>query len=201
MNESRNITGMLVAWNNGEQSALEKLMPLVEQELRRIAHNYMRRENAHHTLQTTALVNEAYLKLRDQRRVTWQNRAHFFGLSAQIMRRILLKYARDRACEKRGGAAQHIALSDFCGLTQEKSIELIALDEALDRLARLDPMKSKIVEMRYFGGLTVEETAEVIGVAAITIAVHWRLAKAWLAREIKGQNERHQTPKALAAAA
>lgn len=188
MVETSNITGLLVAWGNGDKWALEQLMPIVEQELRRIAHQYMRREKTHHTLQTTALVNEAYIKLADQRAVTWQNRAHFFGLSAQIMRRILLKYARDRACEKRGGAVHHLGLDEVCVLTAEKSVELIALDQALERLAKIDSLKSQIVEMRYFGGLTVDETAEVLGLASITVHVHWRLAKAWLGREIKGQN-------------
>jgi RNA polymerase sigma factor (TIGR02999 family) len=162
---------------------------VVETELRRIAHNYMRRERGNHTLQTSALVNEAYVKLVDQREVRWQNRSHFFALAANIMRRILLNHARDRVAQKRGGAAaaQHVELDEACILTKEKSADLIALDEALERLARFDKTKSRIVELRYFGGLTIEETAEVLDIAPITVSTNWRLAKAWLAREIRGQ--------------
>lgn len=189
MTDRQNITQLLVAWNDGDQKSLEELMPLVEQELRKIAHNYMRRENPNHTLQTTALINEAYIELNNQHSVNWQNRKHFFALSAQIMRRILLKHARDRACAKRGGNVRHVGLDEVCVLTREKSVELIALDEALVRLSRLDPIKSRIVEMRYFGGLTVEEIGKILGFAPITIGVHWRLAKAWLGREINGMNE------------
>lgn len=189
MADKHHITELLVAWNDGDEYALEQLMPIVEQELRRIAHNYMRRENSPHTLQTTALINEAYIELNNQRAVRWQNRAHFFALSANIMRRILLKYARERATEKRGGDAKHVSIEDVCVLTSEKSVELIALDEALDKLAHIDQLKSRIVEMRYFGGMTVDEVAEVLGLASVTIAVHWRLAKAWLRREINGQNK------------
>jgi len=181
------VTELLVAWNNGEESALNQLLPIVEVELRRIAHNFMRRERGNHTLQTSALVNEAYVKLVDQRDVRWQNRSHFFALSAQIMRRILINHARDSVAQKRGGAAEHIAFEDTMILTKEKSTELIALDDALERLAKFDETKSRIVELRYFGGLTLEETAEALGIAAVTVSVNWRLAKAWLAREIRGQ--------------
>lgn len=185
--EKPQVTELLVAWNNGSKEAVEQLMPLVETELRRIAHNYMRREKGNHTLQTTALVNEAYLKLIEQRDVTWQNRAHFFALSASIMRRILLNHARDRVAEKRGGGSiQHVEVDEAAVLSTAKSKELIALDEALDALAQIDKMKSRIVELRYFGGLTIEETAEVLSIAPVTVSVNWRLAKAWLAREIKG---------------
>jgi RNA polymerase sigma factor (TIGR02999 family) len=180
------VTELLVAWNNGEESALTQLLPIVEVELRRIAHNYMRRERGNHTLQTSALVNEAYLKLIDQREVCWQNRSHFFALSAQIMRRILLNHARDRIAQKRGGAVEHIGFEDTMILTKEKSAELIALDDALERLAEFDKTKSRIVELRYFGGLTLGETAEALGIAPVTVSVNWRLAKAWLAREIRG---------------
>ena len=159
-------------------------MPLVERELRRIAANHMRRESPGHTLQTTALVNEAYLKLVDQREVRWQNRAHFFALSSQLMRRILLDHARAQKRGKRGGDAVHIALEDVAVITPEKSEELIALDEALTRLAQFDANKSKIVELRFFGGLSVNEVAEVLGIAPVTVMLHWRLAKAWLRREI-----------------
>jgi len=185
--EKIQVTALLMAWNNGEESALSQLLPIVEVELRRIAHNYMCRERGNHTLQTSALVNEAYLKLIDQRDVRWQNRSHFFALSAQIMRRILLNHARDSLVEKRGGGAEHVEFGDAVILTKEKSAELIALDEALEKLAAFDKTKSRIVELRYFGGLTLEETAEVLGIAPITVSVNWRLAKAWLAREIRGQ--------------
>jgi RNA polymerase sigma factor (TIGR02999 family) len=190
MTDAQQITELLVAWSDGDQTSLEELMPLVEQELRKIAHNYMRRENPNHTLQTTALVNEAYIELNNQHSVNWQNRKHFFALSSQIMRRILLKYARDRACAKRGGNFPHVPLEDVNILSDEKSAELIALDEALERLAKIDPLKCTIVEMRYFGGLTIEEISKIIGFAPITVGVHWRLAKAWLGREINGLNQK-----------
>lgn len=180
------VTDLLVAWNNGEESALNQLLPIVEVELRRIAHNYMRRERGDHTLQTSALVNEAYLKLIDQKKVTWQNRSHFYALSAQIMRRILLNHARDRLAGKRGAGAEHVEIEDANVLTKEKSAELVALDEALERLAQFDKTKSQIVEMRYFGGLTLEETAEALGVAPVTVSTNWRIAKAWLKREMRG---------------
>jgi RNA polymerase sigma factor (TIGR02999 family) len=183
--EKQQLTELLIAWGAGEKGVVDEIMPLVEAELRRIAHNYMRKEGLDHTLQTTALVNEAYLKLIEQRNVNWQNRAHFFALSAQIMRRILLNHARDRIAGKRGGGAQHVDIADLQVLTPEKSKELIALDEALEQLAKIDRTKSRVVELRYFGGLTLEETAEVLGLAPITVSVHWRFAKAWLAREIK----------------
>lgn len=192
MIEEQNITEMLAAWKDGYQTSLNQLMPLVEQELRRIAHNYMRRENPNHTLQTTALMNEAYIELNKQHSVKWQNRKHFFALSAQIMRRILLQYARDKSCAKRGGKAHHVSLEEVSLLSAEKSAELIALDEALANLAKFDPLKSNIVEMRYFGGLTIEEVGEVLGCAAITVSVHIRLAKAWLKREINGHNKLHR---------
>jgi RNA polymerase sigma factor (TIGR02999 family) len=178
---------LLIDWNNGSAEALEKLMPLVERELRRIAANHMKRESPGHTLQTTALVNEAYLKLVDQREVRWQNRAHFFALSSQLMRRILLDHARAQKRGKRGGDAVHVALEDVAVITPEKSEELIALDEALTRLAQFDSKKSKIVEMRFFGGLSVNEVAEVMGIAPVTVMLHWRLAKAWLQKEMRGQ--------------
>lgn len=187
MIESESITSLLAAWNEGKEEALNELMPMVERELRRIAHNYMRRENPNHTLQTTALVNEAYLKLVNDQNLQWQNRAHFFALSAQVMRRILINHARDRKADKRGNGAEHINLEDAHVLSPEKSAELIALDEALERLAKVDPLKSRIVEMRYFSGLTLEETAGVLGIAPITVSVHWRSAKAWLGKEVRGE--------------
>ncbi|MCW5960066.1 MAG: sigma-70 family RNA polymerase sigma factor [Pyrinomonadaceae bacterium] len=186
MTQQSCITDLLIAWNSGETQVLEKLMPVVEQELRRIAHNYMRREHGQHTLQTTALVHEAYIKLVDQHSVSWQNREHFFALSSQIMRRILMKHARDKNCAKRGGRSQHVSLEKISLLSPQKNAELVALDDALDRLAKFDKLKSRIVEMRFFGGMTVDEVADVLGLAPITIAVHWRLAKAWLKSEIRG---------------
>ncbi|HEV2860743.1 MAG TPA: sigma-70 family RNA polymerase sigma factor [Pyrinomonadaceae bacterium] len=179
------ITGLLVAWSDGDQTALETLLPLIERELHRIARHYMRRENPGHTLQTTALVNEAYFRLVDQKSVRWQNRAHFFGIAAQIMRRILLNYARDSHRVKRGGHAVQVSLSEVAVVGEERSAELIALDEAMQRLALIDERKCRVVELRYFGGLSVEETAEVLGVSAVTVARDWKMAKAWLAREIR----------------
>ncbi|HEX7176196.1 MAG TPA: sigma-70 family RNA polymerase sigma factor [Pyrinomonadaceae bacterium] len=179
------ITKLLVGWSNGDQAALESLLPLVEGELHRLAHHYMGREHAGHTLQTTALINETFLKLVDQSRVRWQNRAHFFGIAAQIMRRILINYARDQRREKRGGGALRVSLSEADAVWAEKSCELIALDDALKRLADFDERKSRVVELRYFGGLSVEETAEVLGVSGVTVMRDWNMARAWLAREIE----------------
>lgn len=187
MSDELQITELLAAWNSGDKSSIDRLLPIVETELRRIAHNYMRRENPQHTLQTTALVNEAYIKLIDQNRVTWQNRAQFFGISASIMRRLLINHARDKKAGKRGGGAPHVDLEGVFVLSPEKSSELIALDEALTRLAEFDETKSRIVELRYFSGLTVEETAEVLGIAPVTITVQWRAAKAWLGKEIRSR--------------
>lgn len=181
---SSEITALLVDWSNGDQTALDKLLPLVEKELRRIAHSYMRRENPDHTLQTTALVNEAYLRLIDQKRTHWQNRAHFFGIAARIMRRILLNYARDQHRAKRGGTAIQVSLSEASVVSLERTGELIALDEALHRLALVDERKSQVVELRYFGGLDVQETAEVLKVSTITVIRDWKFARAWLLREI-----------------
>ena len=179
-----NITELLEAWNDGDQSAPEKLMPLVERELHRIADRYMRRESPAHTLQTTALVNEAYIQLIDQRATRWQNRAHFFGIAATIMRRILLNYARNRGRDKRGGEVTRVSLSEAAAMSEEKSAELIALDEALRKLESIDERKSRIVELRYFGGLSVEETAAFLKVSHRTVARDWKLARAWLRREI-----------------
>jgi RNA polymerase sigma factor (TIGR02999 family) len=185
MRDPAHITELLVAWNRGDEKSLEELIPAVEQELRRIAHRYMRRENPGHTLQTTALVNEAYLKLVDQTRVSWQNRAHFFAIAAQVMRRILINHARDRRAAKRGGDAAHLNLDDVFVLSEEKADELIALDDALERLAKIDARRGKIVEMRFFGGLSIEETAHVLKVAQSTVSQDWRLARAWLHAEIQ----------------
>ena len=179
------ITGLLVDWGNGDQAALDKLLPLVEQELHRLAHSYMRREDPDHVLQTTALVNEAYLKLIDQKKTRWQNRAHFFAIAAKIMRRILLNYARDQHRKKRGGKAVKVSLSDVSLFSMGRPEELIALDEALERLAKIDERKSRVVEMKYFGGLETDEIAEVLKVSPITVLRDWRFARAWLLREIE----------------
>ena len=185
MTSDADITALLVDWNNGDKSAMERLLPLVERELHRLAHSYMRRENPNHTLQTTALINETYLRLVDQRKVQWQNRAHFFGIAAQIMRRILLNYARDQNRLKRGGRAIHVSLSEAMVMPAEKDRELIALNDALTRLEAIDERKSKVVELRYFGGLTVPEVAEVLKVSEITVMRDWAFAKAWLLREMQ----------------
>lgn len=182
------ITGLLVNWSSGDKNALEKLLPLVEKELHRLAHYYMRQIQPGNTLQTTALINETYLRLIDQKKVSWQNRAHFFGIAAQLMRRILLNYIRDQKRDKRGGGAVHISLLETAIVSMEKSKELLALDEALNRLAEIDERKSRVVELRYFGGLTVEETAEVLKISPITVMRDWKMAKAWLAREIRDGN-------------
>src|SRR5439155_15510033 len=179
------ITALLVDWNNGDKSAMEQLLPLVEKELHRLAHAYMRREDPNHTLQTTALINETYLRLVDQRKVQWQNRAHFFGIAAQIMRRILLNYARDQNRQKRGGKAIHVSLSQAFILPAEKDREIIALNDALNRLEAVDERKARVVELRFFGGLTVEEVAEVLEVSTVTVLRDWAFAKAWLSREMQ----------------
>ena len=184
MSSPSEITGLLVDWSNGDKAALDKLLPLVERELHRLAHSYMRKEDPDHTLQTSALVNEAYLRLVDQKNTRWQNRAHFFGIAARIMRRILSNYARDQNRDKRGGKAIQVSLSKAPLFSTQKSVELVALDEALDKLAIIDERKSQVVEMRYFGGLSVEETAEVLRVSTITVMRDWKYAKAWLRREI-----------------
>jgi RNA polymerase sigma-70 factor (ECF subfamily) len=185
MTSDADITALLVDWNNGDKSAIERLLPLVERELHRLAHSYMRREDPDHTLQTTALINETYLRLIDQRRVQWQNRAHFFGIAAQIMRRILLNYARDQNRMKRGGREIHVSLSEALVMPTEKDGELIALNDALTKLEAIDERKGKVVELRFFGGLTVPEVAEVLKVSEITVMRDWKFAKAWLLREMQ----------------
>lgn len=182
------ITGLLVDWSNGDQAALDRLLPLVEQELHRLAHAYMRRENRDHTLQTTALVNEAYLKLIDQKKTHWQNRAHFFAIAAKIMRRILLNYARDQHRQKRGGNAVQVSLSGISLICIDQPEELIALDEALDRLTQIYPRHGRVVELKFFGGLEREEIAEVLKVAPITVTRDWTFARAWLLREMKNDS-------------
>ena len=186
MSSPQEITQLLIEWGEGESGALDKLLPLVQAELRRMAHAYMLREGVNHTLQPTALVNEAYLRLAEQKDVRWQNRGHFYAIAAKMMRRVLTDHARRRLRSKRGGGAEHADLDEASVMSVEKSAELVALDEALDRLAEIDPLKSQIVEMRHFGGLSVAETAEALRVAPVTVMRHWDLAKSWLAREVRG---------------
>ncbi len=176
------VTQLLVAWGNGDQSARDQLMPLVYDELHRLAHQYMNRERPGHTLQTSALVNEAFLRLVDQRDVHWQNRAHFLGIAAQMMRRILVDYARNRQYAKRGGNARQVSLDEAVIVSNERSADVVALDEALKSLAEFDLRKSQIVELRFFGGLSIDETAEVLTVSPGTVMRDWTLAKAWLKR-------------------
>ncbi len=179
---SRDVTQLLVDWSNGDQTALDKLLPLVNDELRRLARHYMRRESPGHTLQTSALVNEAYLRLIDQKNVRWQNRAHFFGIAAQLMRRILIDHARKAHYAKRGGGALKVSLDEAAAVTGARAVELLAVDEALEKLTAMDARKGRIVELRFFGGLTEEETAEVVGISVPTVQREWRAAKAWLRR-------------------
>lgn len=181
--ETEQVTELLQKWSAGDRDALEKLTPVIYAELHRIARRYMSREGDGHTLQTTALVNEAYMRLIDWKTAKWENRAHFFGVSAQLMRRILVDFARKRP--KTGeGPARHVSLEEAFAVTSEKDADLVALDEALTRLAKFDERKARIVELKFFGGLSVEETAEVIEVAPITVMREWQKAKAWLFREL-----------------
>ncbi len=178
------ITDLLLAWSDGDRGALEKLTPLVYQELHRLAQVYLRGERAGHSLQTTALVNEAYLRLIDASRMRWQNRAHFFAVSAQLMRHILVDFARSRRNRKRGGEAQQVSLDEALTVCPERSAELVALDDALTDLARLDERQSRVVELRFFGGLTEGEIAEVLQVSPRTVSSDWSLARSWLLREL-----------------
>jgi RNA polymerase sigma-70 factor (ECF subfamily) len=178
------ISALLVAWGGGDESALDRLMPLVYDELRRLAHRYMSHERAGHTLQTTALVNEAYLRLVNWREARWQNRAHFFAVSAQMMRRILVDFAREKQYLKRGGGALRVSLAEVASFNDQPAAHLVALDEALNALAEVDQRKGQVVEMRFFGGLSVEEVAEVLRVSKETVMRDWRLAKVWLLREL-----------------
>lgn len=187
MNLSTEITELLIDWGEGDREALEKLLPLVENELHRIAHNQIRRIRPGNTLQTTALINEAYIRLVDQNRVQWQNRAHFFAIAASMMRRVLLNYVRDQKRIKRGGGDIKVSLSEAMAVSNEKSDEILALEEALSRLAEFDERKARVVELRYYGGLSIEETAEVLKISKITVIRDWNMAKAWLAREISSE--------------
>ena len=179
------VSQLLRAWSDGDKSALDRLTPIVYEELRRLARRYLRGESAGHSLQTTALVNEAYVRLVDYTRMQWQNRAHFFAVSAQLMRQILVDHAR-RHNLKRGGSLQHVSLEEATALGGERAADMVALDDAMNALARLDPRKVQVVEMRFFGGLSVEETAEVLKVSPVTVMRDWSTAKAWLYREMTG---------------
>ncbi len=181
---SNEVTLLLRAWGEGDVQALDRLAPLVYQELHRIARGYMARERTDHTLQTTALVNEAYVRLVDARQVTWQDRAHFFAVCARAMRRILVDHARSRGYVKRGGGKLHVQFDEAFGMAWSADSNLLELDEALDRLSALDPRKAKVIEMRFFGGLSVEETAEALGISPETVMRDWKLARAWLYREL-----------------
>src|SRR6476646_4521868 len=181
------VTKLLRAWGDGDEGALARLMPLVETELRRLARGYMGRERREHTLQTTALVNEAFIRLTDARQVRWQDRAHFLGISARLMRRVLVDYARRRGFHKRGGGAERVTLHEELMASPVPSVDVVALDRALEALEQSDPRKSRIVELRFFGGLSVEETAEVLHVSADTVKRDWRFAKLWLLRELEGE--------------
>jgi len=184
--EPQEVTRLLLAWNEGDEGALEKLVPQVYQELRRLAKRQMRREHPDHTLQTTALINEAYLRLVDLRNVQWQNRAHFFALCARLMRRILVDFARSRHYAKRGGGAQPVSLDESLVVSPAHSTDFVAVDDALKALTKVDARKAQVVELRFFGGLTVEEAAEALKVSSETIQRDWKLAKAWLLRELSG---------------
>ncbi len=178
------ITQLLLSWSKGDQAAFDQLIPLVYPELRKLARRYMGRETPEHTLQTSALINEAYLRLVDQQAVEWQDRGHFFAVAAQVMRHILIDHARSHLYGKRGAGAQHVPLDDVAVVSQRRATDLVALDDALTSLAKIDERKARIVELRFFGGLSVEETAEVIKVAPVTVMREWRIAKAWLHHEV-----------------
>lgn len=178
------VTQLLLDWSNGDKTALDRLMPLIYEELRRLAHRYMSRERGGHTMQTTALVNEAYVRLINRKNVHWQDRAHFFAIAAELMRTILVDHARSHATAKRGGGARKLSLEEALVVSQERAAEVVALDEALNALAVIDPKQSRIVELRFFGGLTIEETAEVLDLSAATIKREWTTARAWLYHEL-----------------
>ncbi len=195
MSSTQEITQLLQQWTDGDEEASEKLLPLLYAELRRMAQRYMRQERPDHTLQTTALINEAYLRLVDWKNVRWQNRAHFFAVCAQVMRRILVDFARSRKYQKRGAGIHLLSLDEVPEVSHRRASEIIALDHALQRLAEIDPRKSRIVELRFFGGLTVEETAAVLKVTSRTILREWDLAKAFLHREMGVENKKLKQPR------
>ena len=184
--EQHDVTRLLINWRNGDEAALEQLIPLVHEELRRVARRHMAHERVGHTLQATALVNEAYVRLIDVRQMNWQDRAHFFAMSSRLMRRVLVDFARSKGYQKRGGGAQKVSLDEGELVIPERGEDLTALDEALTSLATFDARKAQVVEMRFFGGLSVEETAEALHVSVDTVMRDWKLAKAWLLRELKG---------------
>ena len=181
---SSQVTKLLQGWRAGERSASDALLPLVYEELRRLAHHHLRNERPHHTLQSTALVNEAYLRLIGQNLPKWESRTHFFAIAAQLMRQILVDYARRHRASKRGSGVCMLALDDAVGLPQRKSVDVVALDDALKALAEVDPRQSRVVELRFFAGLSLEETSEVMGIATATVQRDWTTARAWLHREI-----------------
>ena len=183
------VTELLRAWSDGHDGALDQLLPLVEAELRRLARGYMSRERRGHTLQVTALVNEALLRLIDARHLRWQDRAHFLGITARLMRRVLVDYARARGYRKRGGDAQRVTLTDALVVSPEPDLDLVALDRALNALAAVDERKSRVIDLRFFGGLSVEETADVLHVSPDSVKRDWRLAKLWLLRELEGTRD------------
>ena len=187
--QAPDVTVLLRAWSSGDETALEQLLPLIEAELRRLARGYMARERRGHTLQTSALMNEAFLRLVDARTIEWQDRAHFLGISARLMRRVLVDHARARGYKKRGGEVRRISWTDAIAVVPPPDFNLLALDRALDNLASLDARKARVVEMRFFGGLTVEETAAALHVSTDTIKRDWRLAKLWLLRDMEGDSQ------------
>ena len=189
---SKNVTQLLHAWGKGDEAARDELIPLVYDTLRRIARHQLRGERAGHTLETTALINEAYLKLVEQS-VSWQSRAHFFGIAARLMRQLLVDYARARQRLKRGGDMQQISLTDAAGIAQDQAVDLLALDDALQILTEVDPQSSRIVELRFFGGLTIEETAQVMGISTPTVERGWRAARAWLQTELSPSLSEHES--------
>lgn len=186
MQAQPNITEVLERWSNGEQSALDELVPLIYKELRRLAGNYIRRERHDHTLQPTALINEVFVRLIDQDDIKWQNRAHFFGIAARLMRRILVDHARNQQAAKRGGGQYSLSLSRADRIASQPSVDLLAVHLALQELEELDPQQSRVVELRFFGGLTIEETAEVMGLGHATVEREWKMARSWLRHELGG---------------
>jgi RNA polymerase sigma factor (TIGR02999 family) len=181
------VTGILLKWREGDEAALDELVPIVHDELRRIARRCMAGQRVGHSLQATALVNEAYLRLLDVQQVNWQNRAHFLAMSARLMRRILVDFARSKGYQKRGGGAVKVTFDEGLPVAAEPALDLVALDDALETLAHMDERKSRVIELRFFGGLTVEETANVLAVSPETVMRDWKLAKAWLMRELRGE--------------
>ena len=183
--DQHRVTGLLQRWSGGDSKALDELTPLVYSEVRKLARSYLRRERSNHTLQATALVNEAYIRLVDQRKVQWQSRAHFFGIAAQMMRRVLVDHARTRNAEKRGSGEVPVVLDEALGVSNSRSLDLVRLDDALEALAALDARQAKIVELRFFGELSIEETAEVVRLSPATVKREWAAARTWLRRELE----------------